>query len=58
MKRHYKILIAIMLIGTQLLTAQRSGKMLFTARLSGTNEVPAVSTIAKGLVTAVVEQVS
>ena len=55
MKKHYKILIALFVLSTQLLTAQRSGKMLFTARLNGANERPAVATIAKGLVTVVVE---
>jgi hypothetical protein len=55
MKKHYKILFALIILSTQLLTAQRTGKMLFTARLTGAKEVPAVNTIAKGLVTAVVE---
>jgi hypothetical protein len=55
MKKQYKLLFALILISTQLLTAQRNGRMLFTARLSGAREVPAVNTIAKGLVTAVVE---
>jgi hypothetical protein len=58
MKKHYKILIAFFVFSafcTQLLTAQRSGKMLFTARLSAANEVPANASIAKGLVTVVVE---
>jgi Cu/Zn superoxide dismutase len=55
MKKQYKILFVLMLISTQFLTAQRNGRMLFTARLSGSREVPAVSTLAKGLVTAVVE---
>jgi Cu/Zn superoxide dismutase len=55
MKKQYKLLFALILISTQLLTAQRNGRMLFTARLSGAREVPAVNTLAKGLVTIVVE---
>ena len=56
MKKHYKILFALIILSTQLLSAQRNGKMLFTARLNGANEKPnAVVTQAKGLVTAVVE---
>jgi CHRD domain len=55
MKKQYKMLFALILISTQLLTAQRNGRMLFTARLTGAKEVPAVNTIAKGLVTAVIE---
>ena len=42
------------MLSTSFLSAQRNGKMLFTARLSGASEVPAVNTKAKGLVTAVV----
>jgi CHRD domain len=58
MKKHYKILIALFLLSTfctSLMTAQRSGKMLFHARLTAANEVPANASIAKGLVTVVVE---
>jgi hypothetical protein len=56
MKKHYKILLAFFMLSTHLLSAQRDGKMLFTARLTGANEKPtAVITKAKGLVTAVVE---
>jgi Cu/Zn superoxide dismutase len=55
MKKQYKLLFVLIFISTQFLTAQRNGRMLFTARLRGANEVPAVNTIAKGLVTAVVE---
>ena len=56
MKKLYKMLFVLFLVSTQLLSAQRNGKMLFTARLNGANEKPtAVVTQAKGLVTAVVE---
>ncbi len=56
MKKLYKILFVLILLSTQILSAQRNVKMLFTARLSGANEKPtAVVTQAKGLVTAVVE---
>jgi hypothetical protein len=55
MKKQYTILFALLVLSAQLLTAQRNGRMLFTARLNGANEVPAVATKAKGLVTAVVE---
>ena len=54
MKKHYKMLFVLFLLSTQLLSAQRNGRMLFTARLTGAKEVPAVNTIAKGLVTVVV----
>ena len=54
MKKLYKLLLLLFVLSTQLLSAQRNGKLLFTARLSGSNEVPAVATKAKGLVTAVV----
>lgn len=54
MKKHYKMLFVLFVLSTQLLTAQRNGRMLFTARLTGAREVPAVNTIAKGLVTVVV----
>ena len=54
MKKHYKLLFVLFVLSTQFLSAQRNGKMLFTARLSGAKEVPAVATKAKGLVTAVV----
>ncbi len=56
MKKLYKMLFVLFLLSTQLLSAQRNGKMLFTARLNGANERPtAVVTQAKGLVTLVVE---
>ena len=42
------------MLSTSFLSAQRNGKLLFTARLSGASEVPAINTKAKGLVTAVV----
>jgi CHRD domain/Secretion system C-terminal sorting domain len=54
MKRHYKILFVLIILSTQLLTAQRNGKMLFQARLNAMNEVPTNGSIAKGLITAVV----
>ena len=54
MKKNYKFLFLLFVLSTQFLSAQRSGKLLFKARLSGANEVPAVATKAKGLVTAVV----
>ena len=54
MKKHYTLLLVLFVLCTQLLPAQRNGKLLFRARLSGANEVPAVNTKAKGLVTAVV----
>jgi hypothetical protein len=54
MKKHYKILFALIILSTQLLTAQRNGKMLFEARLSAANEVPVNASTAKGLITAVV----
>ncbi len=54
MKKHYKLAFLFFVLGVQFLSAQRNGKILFTARLSGANEVPAVTTIAKGLVTVVV----
>ena len=54
MKKHYKLLFVLFMLSTSFLSAQRNGKMLFTARLSGASEVPAVNTKAKGLVTAVV----
>jgi CHRD domain/Secretion system C-terminal sorting domain len=55
MKKQYTILVALIVLSAQLLMAQRSGRMLVTARLNGANEVPAVATKAKGLVTAVIE---
>jgi hypothetical protein len=57
MKKHYKMLLALIVLSAQIFTAnaQRNGKMLFTARLSAKNEVPANASIAKGLVTVVVE---
>ena len=55
MKKHYKMLFVLFVLSTQLLFAQRNGRMMFTARLTGAKEVPAVSTIAKGLVTVVVD---
>lgn len=58
MKKHYKILIALFVFSTfctSLMTAQRSGKMLFTARLDATKEIPNNSSKAKGLVTVIVE---
>lgn len=54
MKKHYKMLFVLFVLSTQMLSAQRNGNLLFTARLSGANEVPAVVTRAKGLVTATV----
>ncbi len=54
MKKHYKLFFVLFMLSTSFLSAQRNGKMLFTARLSGASEVPAVNTKAKGLVTAVV----
>lgn len=54
MKKHYKMLFVLFLLSTQLVSAQRNGRMLFTARLTGAKEVPAVNTIAKGLITAVI----
>ncbi len=54
MKKHYTLFLFLFVLCTQLLPAQRNGKLLFTARLSGASEVPAVNTKAKGLVTAVV----
>ena len=54
MKKHYKLLFVLFVLSTQLLTAQRNGRMLFTARLTGAKEVPAVNTIAKGMITAVI----
>lgn len=53
MKKYYKILFVFFMLSTHLLSAQRNGSMLFTARLSGANEVPANTSKAKGLVTAV-----
>ena len=53
MKKHYKLLFVLIVLSTQFLSAQRNGSMLFTARLTGAAEVPAVTTRAKGLVTAV-----
>lgn len=53
MKKHYKLLLVLLALSSSFLSAQRNGKLLFTARLSGANEVPAVTTRAKGLVTAV-----
>ena len=54
MKKHYKLFFVLFMLSTSFLSAQRNGKMLFTARLSGASEVPAINTKAKGLVTAVV----
>ncbi len=54
MKKHYKMLFVLFLLSTQLVSAQRNGRMLFSARLTGAKEVPAVNTIAKGLITAVI----
>ncbi len=54
MKKHYKILFVLLVLSTQLVSAQRNGRMLFTARLTGAKEVPVVNTIAKGLITAVI----
>jgi CHRD domain/Secretion system C-terminal sorting domain len=53
MKKNYKMLLVLIVLSTQLF-AQRNGKMLFTARLNGANEVPANTAIGKGLITAVV----
>ena len=54
MKKHYKLFFVLFMLSTSFLSAQRNGKMLFTARLSGAREVPAVNTKAKGLVTVLV----
>ena len=54
MKKNYKFLFLLFVLSTQFLSAQRNGQLLFQARLTGGNEVPAVVTKAKGLVTATV----
>jgi hypothetical protein len=52
MKKQYKFFVMLILLGSQLLTAQRSGKMLVLARLT-----PALSTqlSARGLATIVID---
>ena len=58
MKKLYSLIIASLLIfsaSTNLL-ANKDGSILLTARLSSANEVPAVATKGKGLVTIVLEE--
>ncbi len=55
MTKQTKLLCVFLLISTQFLIAQRSGRLLFTSKLAGFQEVPAVVTSAKGLVTVAVD---
>lgn len=58
MKKLYSLIIATLLVlsASSQLLANKDGKILLTARLSGLNEVPVVNTKAKGLVTIVLEE--
>lgn len=58
MKKLYSLIIASLLIfsASTSLLANKDGRILLTARLSSANEVPAVATKGKGLVTIVLEE--
>ena len=58
MKKLYSLIIAFLLIfsASSNLLANKDGSILLTARLSSSNEVPAVATKGKGLVTIVIEE--
>ncbi len=57
MKKIYSIFFTFSLLLTStLLMANKDGRILLSATLSGANEVPAVNTKAKGLVTIVLEE--
>ena len=58
MKKLYNCLLGLMLLSfsTAIFAGNKDGRILVSARLSGAQEVPAVTTIAKGLVTFMIEE--
>ncbi len=58
MKKLYKCLLGIMFLSlsTAVFAGNKDGRILVSARLNGAQEVPAVTTIAKGLVTFMIEE--